>query len=912
MPEIGQSLLHYSIVEKIGRGGMGEVYRAKDQKLGRDVAIKVLPEEFARDTDRVARFQREAKLLASLNHPNIAAIHGLEESGGMQFLVLELVEGRTLAEQIKSGPIPVEEALKLALQIAEALEAAHEKGVIHRDLKPANIKVTPDGKVKVLDFGLAKALETGPALDVSTTLTESTETTREGIILGTAPYMSPEQASGKRLDARTDIWSFGCILYECLTGKKAFQGETVTETLAGVIKGEPDWSRLPQETPAEVLHVLQRCLQKDPKLRYHDIADAWLDMEALTALPAPARASPRRLSFVWLATFVVAALLAGILVGPELMKFLRPASPPPVVTTILKIQPGHWLDGMRSKLDLERPSRTAIAVASDGSFIVYSAISENPAAPAKPQIYLRRMDRMEAAPIPGSEGGFNPFLSPDDRWLGFWEGDKLKKVPVSGGVPATLCGDSARPVGADWGPDNTIVFSACLVCGLSRVSSEGGQAEVLTVPDKGKDELNHRLPHYLPNGRGVLFTILEGNDLQLQPHLSLLDLRTRKWRKIMEDAADGRYLPTGHLVFLRQGTLMAVTFDLDRLEVTGQPVPIVASVMQALNSTGSLYNSGAGQYSISNSGWLAYVAGGIIPDRENSLVHVDQKGNVQPAVDFKAPFAYPRFSPDGRRIAYQTQGKDWQAWIYDRSRAAASRLTKEGCTRSGVAWTPDGERLVFSWAESAKIFQQNLYWQPADGSSAMERLTALANFQRPGSFTPDGATLAFCGFSYENGPDILLLDMKSRQVRPFLVKAFDAQPEFSPDGRWLAYESDESGRMEVWVRPFPGPGGRWQISKEGGQEPLWSKNGKQLFYRQADQVWVVDIRTDGGFSAGKPRMLFEKPGFSSGGHARAWDLWPDGRGFLMVKLDRNKQPATEMVVVQNWFEELKRLVPIMK
>jgi dipeptidyl aminopeptidase/acylaminoacyl peptidase len=395
--------------------------------------------------------------------------------------------------------------------------------------------------------------------------------------------------------------------------------------------------------------------------------------------------------------------------------------------------------------------------------------------------------------------------------------------------------------------------------------------------------------------------------MDLHPHLGLLDLESRKWRVILEDAADGRYIRTGHLVFLRQGTLMAIGFDLKRREVEGQPVPIVANVMQALNIFSETNNIGAGQYSVSDSGWLAYAPGGIFPDYENSLVKVSQNGVALPAVDFKAPFFSPRFSPDGQRIAYQTMGKKNQLWIYDLKRATTTRLIAEGIV-CYLTWSPDGKRLVFGWCDSGL---PNLYWLPTDGSSPMERLTASGNFQYPGSFTANGAILGFVEDRPENGSDIFLLDMKSRKVTPFLnSKADKGWPEFSPDGHWLAYASDESGRYEVWVQPFPGPGPKWQISMAGGIQPIWSEDGKQLFYRQAGQVWVVDVNTEGGFSVGRARLLFDRSGFAFGSPIRNWDLWPDGKGFLMVKRDERKpEPVTEMVLVQNWFEEVKRLVP---
>jgi serine/threonine-protein kinase len=906
----------YEILGQIGAGGMGEVYRALDKNLGRHVAIKTLPAAFAEDKERMARFEREAKVLAVLNHPNIAAIHGLEESEGRRFLVLELAEGETLQSRLNKGPLLVDEALETCREIAEGLEAAHEKGIIHRDLKPGNIMITPEGKVKILDFGLAKACgreTTGVDIEKSPTITA--QMTEPGVILGTAAYMSPEQARGRAVDRRSDIWAFGCVLYECLTGSRAFNGETVSDTLARILEREPDWSKLPAETPTLIKVLLCRCLQKDPRKRLHDIADARLEIETPAAYPSTAAPVPRRLPLLWLAAGAAAMLLAGLLIGLALIR--NTAASPPVVTSILRVVPGHWLEGLRwsPPSHFDQPSRTAMAISSDGRFIVYSAVKENPGPQDIPRLYLRRTDQLGAAPIAGTEGGLSPFLSPDDRWVGFWAGEfskngKLMRVAVDGGVPLTLC-DAAQPFGASWGAENDIVFSPDESSGLFRVSTDGGTPEILTTPDQGKEEVSHRLPHCLPDGKGVLFTIMRDN-YDLQPRVAVLDLKTRKWRDLIEDAADARYVPTGHLIFLRQGTLMIVPFDLGRHDVTGQPVPVVANVMQALNVNSGNYNTAAGQFSISDSGWLAYAEGGITTDNRNSLVWVDQDGRSELAASFKAPFFAPRLSPDGHRIVYLAAGMESVGWIYDLDRGIESRLTDEG-KAAWLNWTPDGQHVVFGWYKSG---QANLYLKHADGGSAAERLTTSDFDQEPGSWSPDGTTLAFCEWHPEKlGNDILLLDVGSRRVTPFLnSQANESHPEFSPDGRWIAYASTESGREvnEVYVRPFPGPGGRLLISHEGGVEPLWARDGKRLFYRSLDaqQVWVVDIRTDGGLAAGKPHLLFKAPGFERGGMVRSWDLSPDGRRFLMVKLEeRVSQPATEMILVQNWFEAVRHLVP---
>jgi predicted Ser/Thr protein kinase len=909
----GHRLLHYQILEKLGQGGMGIVYRAQDTTLNRQVAIKVLPDMFSRDPERLARFEREARLLASLNHPHIATIYGLEQANGRRFIVMELAEGETLAQKISRGPLPVEDALAVCRQIAEALEAAHENGIIHRDLKPSNIVVSAEGKIKILDFGLARALA-GEAADPSDSPTITHEMTRPGVLLGTAAYMSPEQARGKTVDKRADIWAFGCILYECLTGKRAFAGETITDIVATVLKSEPEWALLPVDTPLLVRTVLRQCLQKDPARRLRDIGDAFLGMNESAIPPSELVALPRRFSRWWIAGLVAIWAIAATLVTIAFMRHFQgapsPAPSPLVTRSIIRIEPGQWLAGVTRKAEFWQPSRTAMAISRDGRFIVYSAIEGDPGPQAIPRLYRRWTDQLEAKPITGTDGGINPFLSPDNRWVGFWSGGKLMKVSIDGGVPAPFC-DSASSFGASWGPDSSIVFSSDEDVGISRVPADGGKPEVLTTPDKTSDEKSHRLPHILPNGKNALFTIMK-EAYDAHPRIAILNLETKKKTPLMEDAVDARYVSTGHLVFLRRGILMAVPFDLHGLKEAGQPVPVVENVMQAINSANSNFNTEAGQFSVSDSGWLIYVPGGAVNGYENSLVWVDQQGNPQPITSFKAAFIIPRLSSDGQRIAYNFIGSEWRLDIYDLLRATATPWTSEGRSLFST-WTPNGKRVIFSWWKSGVA---NLYWQHADGSSPMERLTTSEYFQFPASVTPDEATLAFV----EVRPDhtsyhLLLLDLQSRQVTSFSNSTFnECCPMFSPDGRWLAYSSNESGKDEVYVRLYPGGGGKSKISLDGGTDPLWARDGKQLFYRRQDQVqdqvWVVDVQTDQGFS--KPRLLFEKPGpvYRIGGVVPFWDISLDGQRFLMVKSDdRKATPVTEMILVQNWFEELKRLVP---
>ena len=903
---IGRIFGNYKVTERIGAGGMGEIYRAEDMKLFREVAIKALPDAFAQDAERLARFEREARLLAALNHPNIASIYGLEQADGKPFLVMELVAGETLAEKLKKGRIPLDETLDICRQIAEGLEAAHEKGIVHRDLKPANVKVTPEGKVKILDFGLARALQDQTAaVDLSVSPTISSEMTRSGVILGTAAYMSPEQAKMKTVDRRADIWAFGCVLYECLTGERAFQGDTVAEAIASVLKTEPDWNLLPAETPRSVRAVIRQCLQKDPGRRLRDIADAFVGIEELstdTMEPVP---SSGRTRILWIAGSAAAGAALAVLVLFGLMKQFQTPQLLPVSRSIIRIEPGQWLAGRARQADFWRPSRTAVTISSDGRFIVYCAIEGSPSLQAVSRLYIRRTDQLEAKVIAGTEGAMSPFLSPDDRWIGFWADGELLKVPVDGGVPTVLC-SVPWPYGFSWGSDNQIVYAQQEDTGLFRVPADGGKPEMLTAPDKSKEEYSHRLPHCLPGGSGILFTIMR-HGWDVQPRVAALEPGTHKWRTLLEDASDARYVPTGHLAFLRQGTMMIAPFDPDRLEVTAQPVATVANVAQSLNTGNTGYDTGAGQFSISASGSMIYVPGGILPDRENSLVWVDARGETEPITNFRAPFFAPRLSPDGDHIAYSTLGKERQVWIYDLPRGTATRLTSEGMA-SWVAWTPDDRRLAFGWSMNGLA---NIYWEFADGSAPMERVTENEYDQYPASWSPDGQTLAFVQNHPDNRNDILFLGIRDRKVTPGLNSRFqETYPEFSPDGRWIAYTSNESGRDEVYVQAFPGPGGRVQISSEGGTEPVWSRSGRQIFYRQRDQVWATDIRIGSRLTVGKSRLLFEQAGFGWGFPVRSWDVSRDGRRFLMVKLDeRRPQPLNEMILVQNWFEELVGLRP---
>ncbi len=572
----------------------------------------------------------------------------------------------------------------------------------------------------------------------------------------------------------------------------------------------------------------------------------------------------------------------------------------------VRLEPGLWLDGFRS---LGQPTQTAMALSSDGRFIVFSAIKENPGTQDKSQIYMQKLDQGAARPIAGTEGGVIPFLSPDNRWIGFFANSKLMKIPIEGGAATALC-DLINPIGASWGTDGKIAFVPDYRSGISRISAEGGKPEILTNPDPSRDENTHRIPRYLPGGKGILFTNM-ADTLDVHPRVALLDLGTGKWRDLIEEAADARYVNTGHLVFLRNGALMAVPFDPNRLEITGKAVPVYLNISQALVTGGTTTNNGAGQFDISASGSLVYVRGGIFTESQNKLVWVDQKGNAEPITIFGAPIAYPHLSPDGQKIVYRTSGRERLLWVYDVNRKTRTALTSEGNANYPI-WTPDGKRIVFGWNKTGV---ENLFWQAADASSPLERLTTSQYYHHPSSISPDGKTLAFIESTPGAGGlghHIMLLDLSNRQIKPLLNSKFtERTPEFSPDGRWLIYTTNESGRFEIYVQPYPGPGNRQKLTEAGGSDPIWSRNGKQIFYRYGYQVWVMDVQTSPSFSASKPRMLFENTAYGSitGGIVRGWDVTPDGQRFMMVNYEsRMLQPITGMIFVPNWSDELKRLV----
>jgi serine/threonine-protein kinase len=898
---VGDKIGHYEVLSLLGAGGMGEVYKARDTTLKRDVALKVLPATFLRDPERMARFQREAQVLASLDHPNIGHIYGIVDAEDSRGLVLALIEGPTLADRIEAGPVPQEEAIAIAKQIIEALEYAHDRGVVHRDLKPANVKITPEGVVKVLDFGLAKVLEDEPpASSLTNSPTLTVGSTRAGVILGTAAYMSPEQAVGRPVDRRSDIFSFGAVLYEMLAGKRAFAGTSTPDVLEAVVKNEPDWSALPPNTPPYRRKLLERALAKDRKLRLQAIGEARLVLANPPAATEPADDNARFISSKpWV---MAAAVFAALAVGASLLAWraTRPVDHP-LMRLSVDLGPEAVAGG-----------NTTVILSLDGTRIVFPIRG----LAGTRMLATRTLDQPKATPMPGTEGGSDPFFSPDGQWIGFFASGKLKKVSVQGGAAVVLC-DVGVPRGGSWGEDGYIVFSPLNAGPLMRIPKTGGTPEPLTKLTE--TEATQRWPQVLPGGKAVLFTANSRQGDYENAYINVFVLKTGEVKTIQRGGYFGRFLPSpqggGYLLYLHEGTLFAAPFDSDRLETGGSAVPVLD------DAAGDPIGAG-GQFDWSQNGSLVYLSGKT-GGATYPIVWMDSSGKTTPLLAKPNGYGAPRFSPDGKRLAFTSPGSaGTDVWVYDWERDTPTQLTFTGPGNREIAWTPDGKHIVFC-AGSGQT--GSLWWTRSDGSGEPQKLLEMKNSGiglRPQSFTPDGRRLAFDQNVLSGvGVDIYTLPLdlsdpdrpKPGTPEPFLATPTrEVDAAFSPDGHWMAYASNESGVDDVFVRPFPGPGGKWRVSTGGGKFPTWSRTGREIFFLGGDDRIMVSEYTVGGdsFSPGKPRAWSDRqvlrPTF-----IRTLDLHPDGKRFAVFERPVSDQTTGNLHVtfVLNFADELRRRVP---
>ncbi len=871
------------------------MYRARDTKLNRDVAIKVLPELFAADAERLARFTREAQVLASLNHPNIAAIHGIEGNA----LVMELVEGDDLSAHIARGPMPLAEVLPSAKQIADALEAAHEQGIVHRDLKPANVKVTPAGVVKLLDFGIAKIVTgDGPGVDLTQDLTAAA-TTIDGLIIGTAGYMSPEQARGKPVDKRTDIWAFGCLLFEMLSGRMAFKGETTSDTIAAILERSPDWTTLPAATPPAVRRLLQRCLEKDPKQRLRDIGDARIELEQIVRAPVDERVAIEPKRGIRKSTLAAMAATVAALVFAGLVWFARGENAPPGDRRV-----------SRFTVDLPKDQvivptfNSNLALSPDGTHLAFT--------PLPGPVSIRRLDALESHPLevttsPNFRGA--PVFSPDGAFISFIEGNSIfswarpfLKAALSGGAAVKLADYDMFHRG-DWGADGWIYWTANYPGGIVRIRDSGGPIEPVTELDAKNGERSHRFADLLPGGQAIIYTVaFDGINSYDDARIDLWDLNTRARKTLIAGGTSAVYSPSGHIVHARAGKLIAVPFDLERREVTGSPIEILDGVMMSRNT-------GAAHFSLSERGDLAYVPGAA-EGGKRTLVWVDRSGKAEPVPLPQASYLYPRLSPDGRSLAVEIEGPNHDFYFYDFARTVLSKVTTDGMSHDPV-WTPDGKRLAYrSWLFGG----MTMWWMNADRSGSPERLAPTGTRQSPVSFSPDGKFLAFDQKDPHTQDDAWILPIGGGGARPVSQSRFgEGSAKFSPDGRWIAYSSDESSRPEIYVQPFPGLGPKIQISNAGGTDPVWRRSGGELYYRADNKMMVVSVAASGPeLRASAPKQLWEGS-YSSGSGAScgmpgvssaSYDVTPDGQRFLMVR-DDDDTFATRIVVVLNFAEEIR-------
>ncbi|MDP3718625.1 MAG: protein kinase [Acidobacteriota bacterium] len=859
----GTRLGNYQIISGIGAGGMGEVYRAHDTVLHREVALKLVHPDFCHHPDSLSRLRREARALAALNHPNVATLHELAEFGGSCGLVMELVSGETLADTLRRGPVTGGEALRLGTQIAAALEAAHERGVIHRDLKPANIKITTDGYVKVLDFGLARRDSDNPDAALHSTLV-----TTSGTVLGTAPYMSPEQARGAPVDRRTDVWAFGCVLYEMLTGRLAFDGGSRSDIIAAILEREPDWSALPPDTPPHVRRLLQRCLQKDVRRRFRDIGDVRLELEEPPAIEGVAGVPPGgtagRITWMRAAAWVA----AGAALGGLAVIAWRPL--PSAVATEVKFS-----IALPDDERLAATALSAVAMAPDGRSVVYAASRG-----ATTQLLRRTLDSATASVLQGTFGAVSPFFSPDGQWVAFFADGRLKKVPAGGGPPVVIC-DAADGLGGSWSTSGTIVFAAATGAALQRVSADGGVASRATELDVGRGEFSHRWPEALPGGDTILFTVGTVGEWD-EAAIVAYSLSSGRRTEVLKGGTNPRYLSSGHLAYAHDGAIWIAAFDAQRLAVTGKPVRALERVATTVD--------GAAQFAVSPSGAMVYQPAFSAAARR--LVVVDGNEQTPLAAPLHA-YVTPRLSPDGRRVLLGVADNAEHVWSYELATGALTQLTFEAANRAPI-WSADGQRMTFASTLHGAL---NLFVVPANGEGSAERLAPSESLQIPGSWSPDGQTLAFMEQHSSTGRDIMLLGRGGDRVAFMNTTADESAPRFSPDGRWIAYVSNESGQPQVYLRPTSPAAAARRVSVTGGTEPVWRRDGGALYYRSEGRLLAAPLA---GGTPQPSRVVLAAAGEPGTFDAAGYDVMSGNERFLMITSASPATALSELRVVLNW------------
>jgi serine/threonine-protein kinase len=878
-PIVGRVIGSFEVVSHLGSGGMGEVYRARDRRLGRDVALKFLTPALASDAEARGRLRREALAASALNHPYICTLHDIVEDEGRPVLVMEIVEGEPLSAVIPKEGLPIETVVRYGEQLADALAHAHAHGIIHRDLKPANIVVTPDGRAKVLDFGIARQMR---AEDLAAVTQDHTALTDAGSIAGTLRYLAPDVLAGQPADARSDIWALGVVLYEMATGMRPFEGTTGV-ALTGAILHEP-MAPLPSRVPATLRAILQKCLAKEPSQRYQSAAEVRAVLEMMRPDPAAAvkaagvaSDTTPRLARSRVARWSAVAGIAGVAVIAA-WSVTRQAPAQQLSRVTITLGPNESFVG----------DAVSVAISPEGRRVAYVARRGE-----QQLLYVRLLDRFEAMPLAGTEGASQPFFSPDGRWLGFFAGGKLRKVPVEGGAPVTLC-DAPRGRGADWGPDDSIIFAPDGNTGLSQIAAAGGVPRPITTLDGKKGELSHRAPQILPGGKTVLFTVFTGEELT--PSNRALSLVTGQTRTLVEIGSWARYVPGDHLIYVSNGVAMTAPFDPKRLTVTGPATPLTEDVRQSMAPPANLW-----QFAVSAEGSLVFIPGGRANQR--SLVWVDRHGVATPLGTAVRAYQQLRLSPDGQRLALtirEPAGPD--IWIYELTHDRLTRLTSEGNNLFPV-WSPDNTHIAFA---SGRFGPHNMFVKAADGTGPTERLLTSDKVQRPRSWSPDGRML---NFSQDDPmPDIWTLSLEQPPTpRPIVqLPGYQTSSRISPDGRWLAYTSEESGQFETYVTRFPDGVGKSQVSSGGGTQPVWARNGRELFYLKDDKLMVVEVDTRSTFVAGKPVLLFQGQSLLGPAGDSTYDVSLDGQRLVMIQTSGASVTANQVNVILGWSDELTR------